>query len=209
MEVDKRKIIVRSTSSNLWWGIYGFCEKAGWEDLKLYYENDERICVVSLNTKAYLRAALEDLRKDPDLKDFTIAVEKYLADDKCHYWYYYDDRDDEDFYEVPFVTPKNEKGIKPRFFEIWHPDESIGLSTIRSAITAFASVHLGINDCVIEFRNIEAFDESLRSYNENEKLFESKSGVKISFDDDMINELSELWQKPREEVLKKLKQSIG
>lgn len=96
------KIIVRPESSNLWWRVYGFCEKTGWEDLNLFYENGERIGCLCLNSKNYLGSGIDNLKSNPDEKDFVEAVEKYLADNKTHYWYYYDDIEEDDFYEVPY-----------------------------------------------------------------------------------------------------------
>lgn len=206
--MNKNKIIVRPESSNLWWGIYGFCEKTGWEDLNLFYENNKRIGGVCLNGKAYLRAGLDNLKNDPEEEEFAKAIGNYLADNKCHYWYYYDTKDDDDFYEVPYLAPKNDKGIKPRFMDIWHPDEVIGLSTIESAIKTWANVHLAIEDCEIEIQGEESFEESLKSFKENEELFGGNSKVEVTFTDELIDELSQHWEKPKEEVLKKLKSSI-
>jgi len=177
IKMRKTKIIVKPQSANLWWGIYGFCKKIGWEDLNLFYENQERIGGVCLNGKGYLRAGLDDLKNDPNGKDIYNAIEKYLDDSKCYYWYYYDDKNDEDFYEVPYSAPKNEKGVKPRYMDIWHPDEGIGISTIETGVKAFAKEYLGIKNSIIEIQNGGSFEESLKSFNENEKLF--RGGSKI------------------------------
>ena len=206
--MEKVKIIVRPESANLWWGIYGFCEKIGWEDLNLYYENEERIGFVCLNTKAYLRAGLDDLRKYPVERDFVNAIEKYLADNKCYYWYFYGDKDDEYFYEVPYSAPKNDKGVKPRSMEIWHPDEGIGISTIESGIKSWAKEHLDIQNCEIKIENDESFEDSLKSFEEKEKLFGGESRIEVRFTDELVDELSRHWKKPKAEVLKKLKNSI-
>lgn len=206
--MKKNRIIVRPESANLWWGIYGFCEKIGWEDLNLFYENEERIGGICLNCKGYLRDGLDDLKNDPEEKEFVEAIEKYLADNKCHYWYYYDDKDDEDFYEVPYLAPRNKKGVKPRFMDIWHPDEGIGLLTIESAIRIWAKEHLEIEECEIEIQNEESFEESLKSFRENEELFGGESKVEIKFDEGLIDELSQYWEMSRDEVLNKLENSI-
>ena len=193
--MNKQKIIVKPESANLWWGIYGFCEKVGWEDLNLFYENEERIGGVCLNTKAYLRNAIPDLKKDPEEVFFLNAIENYLLDDKCHYWYYYDiDREDEAFYEVPYKAPKNEKGIKPRFMDIWHPDEGISLSTIESAVNDFIQKHLDIDEYEIEIQNIVSLEESFESFKENEDLFGGETPVGITFTDELIEELSNEWK---------------
>jgi len=106
------------------------------------------------------------------------------------------------------LAPKNDKGVKPSFIEIWHPDEGIGISTIETGVKAFAKKHLGIEDCDIEIQNEESFEESLKSFKENEGLFGGDSKVEVKFADELIEELSQLWKKPKEEVLKKLENSI-
>ncbi|MBL3659005.1 hypothetical protein [Fulvivirga sediminis] len=206
--MNRNKIIVRPESENLWWGIYGFCEKTGWEDLNLFDENEKRIGGVCLNGKGYLRAGLDDLKNDPEEKEFVLAIEKYLADNKCHYWYYYDEKENEDLYEVPYLASKNNKGVKPRFMDIWHPDEGIGISTIDSAIKILAKEHLGITDCVVEIQNEGSFEDSLKSFKENEELFGGESKVEVKFTDELIEELSQHWKKPKDEVLKQLENSI-
>lgn len=207
--MEKTKIIVRPESGNLWWGIYGICEKVGWEDLNLFYENEERIGGVCLNGKDYLRDGIEQLLEDPEEQDYVEAIEKYLNDNKCYYWYFYDDEHDEDFYEVPYTAPKNEKGIKPRFLDIWHPDERIGLSTIDSGVKAFAKEHLGLEYCEIKIQNVESYEDSLKSFKENEKLlFGTESKARIKFSDELVEDLSRHWGKSKEEVLKKLESAI-
>jgi hypothetical protein len=206
--MEKRKIIVRPQSSTLWWGIYGLCEEVGWEDLSLFYENGEKIGKVCLNTKGYLRAGLEDLREDPEEKEFVKAIESYLTDDKCHYWYYYDDKNDADFYEVTYNAPQNNQGIKPRFTDIWHPDEGIRLSTIKSGVSAFALKHLEIANCQVGIQNGESLEEALKSFEEHKELFNVETPIKISFTDDLIKELAEHWQLSEDVVLKKLNKLV-
>ena len=100
------------------------------------------------------------------ISDFVKAIEEYLADNKCHYWYYYGNRNDDDFYEVTYSAPKDEKGVKPRFMDIWHPDEGIVLSTIESAIKNWAKDHLAIEDCEIEIQSKVSFEEALKLFKE-------------------------------------------
>jgi len=206
--MQNKKIIVKTQSSNLWWGIYGFCEKAGWEDLSLNFENEETIVRVCLNSKSYLRAGIEDLRNDNEDRDFVEAIENFLEDNKCHYWYYYNDREDKDFYEVPYDAPLNSIGVKPCFMDIWHPDEGIGISTIRSAVKSFAKQYLKLDNCEIEIDGIVPIDESLKSFKENEELFGGNSKVEIKFTDELIEDLSQYFKKTKEEILIRLNNSI-
>ncbi|AZA49616.1 hypothetical protein EG346_16150 [Chryseobacterium carnipullorum] len=205
--MNTKKIIVKTESSNVWWGIYGLCDKAGWEDLQLFYESDERICVVCLNTKGYLRNALDDLLHQEDEKDFSEAVQHYLSDEVCHYWFYYDEPDDEDFQEVDYDAPKNEKGIKPRFMDIWHPDEGIDLKTIETAVSSFAKDFLGIENCIVEVVHEESLEESIKSFKIHQESL-GEGNVYIRFSNELVLELSERWKMGKKEVLEKLNSSI-
>ncbi len=200
-------IIVKTESCNLWWGIYGFCDKSGWEDLNLYYESGEKIGRFCLNTKSYLRAGLKDLEKHPEERDFVDAIIKYLNDDTYHYWFYYDNPNDKDFYEVPFSAPTNKEGIKPRYLDIWHPDENIDISTIESGVSNFINRFLGFTDYKIEIERMD-IQEAIAEYKEHIKLFDDSEEVKIKFSNELIDELSILWNKPENEVLQRLNDSI-
>jgi hypothetical protein len=74
--MNKVKLIVKTESANLWWGIYGFCEKIGWEDLKIFNDKGEKIGAFCLNAKQYLREGLDDLRSNPDENNFIQAIDK-------------------------------------------------------------------------------------------------------------------------------------
>jgi len=206
--MSQQKIIVKTESSNLWWGVYGFTEKVGWEDIELFYESGERIGYVCLNAKSYLRHSLDRLKNELDEKDFYEALQCYLTDYKCHYWFYYDKKKDEHFFEVPYEAPRNEEGTKPCLIDIWHPDESIDIETIESAISEFGSKFLKIQDCLVEVIHDVSLEEALVSFKENEERFGGKSAHEIIFSDELVTELSSLWKMSNDDVLKKLKESI-
>jgi len=205
--MEATKIIVKTESSNLWWGIYGLCDKVGWEDLELFYESGERIGAACLNTKSYLRNALNDLLDKEDEKEFSDAVQKYLSDHICHYWFYYDEPGDEDFQEVNYDAPKNEKGVKPRFIDIWHPDEEIDLKTIETGVSLFMKDFLGIENCIVEIIEAEPLEEAVRSFKLHQERF-GGSDVKVEFSDELISELSERLKMEKKDVLEKLNLSI-
>ena len=75
-----QKIVVKPTSSNFWWRIYGFCEKTNSEDFHLFYDNGNPIGKICLNTKSYLKSLLHDLEEDQ--KDLSKVIKMYLSDDK-------------------------------------------------------------------------------------------------------------------------------
>jgi hypothetical protein len=174
--MNKVKLIVKTESANLWWGIHGFCEKAGWEDLSIFHD-DKKIGAFCLNTKQYLRSGVEDLRDDPGNKKFVEAADNYLADQQIHYWFYYYDEHDDNFYEVPYDAPRNDKNEKPRYLDLWHPDESIDISTIQSAVKHFAQKFLKIDEADIEIEPGEDFNQSLQSYREHVSRSELKGKV--------------------------------
>ena len=131
---NQKTIYVKTSSYNLWWGIYGLSGLSSWEDIYIY---DDPTTVVKLGstcicTKNYFRCALEDLEGDPEEKEFVDQINAYLSDDKIHYHYYYDNPADEDFHQLIYNNlPINANGIKPRSFEMWHPKDGIEISVIE------------------------------------------------------------------------------
>ncbi len=197
-----RKLYVKTESYNLWWGIYGICNKTGWEDLDVYDENDNKLVSFCLNTKDYLREAVEELKDDPEEAEFLEALERYLTDNEIYYWYYYKTQNSENFYEVEYSAPINEDGIKPSFTDLWHPDEGIGLSTIKTAVQAFIKKHFSF-DCEVDIICNISLEEAWKAYNEHFK----NRPLEVSFADELVSELSEYWKKPKEDVLQILKSS--
>jgi hypothetical protein len=202
-------LIVKPTSSNLWWGVYGLTEKVGWEDLNIFHDNGEKIGRVCLNSRQCLRSELSALKNNQEDKDHATAIQQHLKGNQIDFWYYYDTKGSEGFHEVPYKAPKNEAGIKPRYLEIWHPHESIGIATIESAVKEFAKAFLEINDCQVQIECIEELEDAIKSFEGNEELFNSDNSINIEFSTELIIELSTLWKKPKEDVLRRLKESIS
>jgi len=196
-----KKIIVQTESYNLWWGVHGLCSKVGWEDLRLFNEDNERLAIFCLNTKRYLRNELLEIKKEQDSEAETLimAVEKYLVDNQCHYWYNYNEKyeEDGDYFEVPDAAPPNDQGVKPIFVDMWHPDEGIDLETIRSAVKQFAKDLLKIEVEEVEIEHSIPFEEALEVFQEHKDDLDSK----IIFYDDAIAEL--------DLIMKRLAKSIS
>lgn len=207
--MSNREVIVKPESSNLWWGIYGFCEKVGWEDLTLSYSTGESIGKVCLNGKSYLRLGLAELLNDENEKEFVEAVRVYLAGNECHFWYYYRLQDDKDSNEISYKAPRNELGLKPHLTDIWHKDEHIGLSTIKSGVSEFMRQHVGNDNYDVVIRNVESWEDSLKSFQEHQETMVKSSNFQYVFTDELVSELSELWSKPKEEVLRKLERTTN
>jgi hypothetical protein len=196
------KIVVRTTSADLWWGIYQITSNTGWEDLYLLDENGKNLAWFCLETKSHLWASLQAEKDDLDSLDFTNAVKSYLKCNKIHYWFTYDDKNSDNFHEVDFDAPKNCDGIKPNYIEIWHPDDSISLKTIIEAVENFAQVFLKLINCEVEIEDIPTLEASIESF--------TTRGIpgKIKFSDELIEQLSQVWNLPREGVLARLEKNL-
>jgi hypothetical protein len=214
MTTPVKKIIVRYSSYNIWWGHYDLCEKQGWEDLVLMNENKEPFAWPCLCTRDYLKGGLEiDLFEDeeedpyePDEVDlmYKADVERYMADNTIHYWYLYKEKDDPSFGEVEHEAPRNDQGFKPSYIEIWHPDDGIDVSTIISAVTDYAKVHLGEADYIVELEDFVPFEEALASFQDRVDL----STVEMNYSDGLIEQLSELWNLSKEQALARIKKIV-
>ena len=110
-------------------------------------------------------------------------------------------------YEVPYHAPRNSKGVKPCFIDIWHPDEGIGISTIKSAVKEFVKRFIGIDNCQVEIGNVVDFEEAIKTFKENESLFKGDKPIEIKISPALIEELSTLWGKSKKEVIEKLKKA--
>jgi len=207
-KTELMKIITKNTSLNFWWGYYGLTEKIAWEDIRLFYETGEEIDMVCLNTKQYFRENIKELKEEEDCLELITAIENHLNDDKQNYWYYYDEKEDSDFKEVPYDAPINEKGIKPRSIEIWHTDEVLKLSTIKSAIEEFARQFLKIDKCQVLVEDIVSYEEAVESYMENKELFGNNEPMEIKFSAELISKLSKLWNTLEDNVMRRLNKGI-
>ncbi|RAK62079.1 hypothetical protein [Hymenobacter edaphi] len=205
--MNSTRILVRTTTANFWWGAYGLTNQADWEDLELCYEGGERIGRVCLNGKEYLRDALPELQADPAEKAYAAALQTYLADTGCHYWFYYDEPGSPYFYEAPYEAPRNANGVKPRFTDIWHPDERVGLATVQDAVREFARAFLGLAACEVIITEPEPLEKAVATFKGHQLLFNGDKPVKIHFADNVISELAEVWGITPEATLQKLQAS--
>lgn len=72
----------------------------------------------------------------------------------------------------------------------------------------FANTFLGLINVDIQIDVGETFEESLMSYKEHLKNFGPGGQVEINFTDDLVKELSVLWDKSKEETLDRLQGAV-
>ncbi len=212
--MKNNKIIVQADSFSFWWRICDLYEKSTYEDLRLFYGNNEKIGKVRVYGKGYFWGKNKHSKDCPEQKEYAAAIKKFIADDKCHFWYYYPQKADETFLDTIYMAPKNDKDMKPWRAEIWHPDQGIGLSTIISSVKAWAKEHLQIEDCEIEFQHDMPLEKSLELFKQ-EKESEILPMILLDyviaepkFTDELITGLSKYWNEPKEDILKKLEEAI-
>ena len=202
-----RKIIVKAPySCSLGWGIFGFESLSYWEDLYLYDENDVFIGGLCLNAKKCVKYDLDVTNKTKmEHKDFDFinAAEAFLKDNKTYYRYFYDEIGSHDFYEVEFDAPKNEKGVKPRFIDIWHQDDGIEISTIENATKEYLEKFMGWENCVVEVEFTDTLESAFEEFIKYKKVDE------IEFSDEVISKLATLWNIEKSDFQRCLLEKYG
>lgn len=198
------KLIIKTTSERIWWGIHGLVGKNGWEDIDVYDENGKLIDRLHLYAKDYLRAGLRFLKDDAVQLDYAISVRKYLVDNQYYFWYYYDDKADEDKFEVAYFAPKNKEGVKPKSIEIWTPEETIDAATLINCVNEFATRFLQVENYSVEIKSEKSLEESVKSFLKNQKEIQNE---KVSLKAEQILELSRIWKVSEESVWNRLKGS--
>lgn len=171
MEIPN-EIIVKTESYNLWWGIYGLCEKTGWEDIVLFDDKGFRIGGLCLHTKNYLREALKDFDTIYDNNKLKKDIKNHLAGNTLSYrYFYFDSVEDEDFFEVPYDAPRNDNGIKPNYIEIWHTDEGIDLNTIEDTVKKFAEKFLNTHECKITIECNVTLEKAIETFKNEQEIW--------------------------------------
>lgn len=202
-------IYVRTKSLDLWWGIYGLTTLTGWEDIFIYdsdAEDAKRIGFTCICTKNYLRSGLEDLEQDPEEKEFVEQILKYLEGNTIKYHYCFDNPTDDDFYELPYTNlPLNYLGVKPRYIEMWHPNEGINEEVIEECVKEFCSKFLDLEVRNVKMLEPVSFSEAVMSYSDQVKLV--NGNVELVFTEDLMQKMMIKFSKERNEILELLKKS--
>jgi hypothetical protein len=192
-------------------GIYGLSPLTGWEDILLFDHAEasgEELGYTCICTKAYLGNGMEDLEDDPDEAEFVEQIKEYLNDNTIHYHYCFDNPSSNDFFELPYNNlPLNELGVKPRYVEMWHPNEGIDLQVIDECVREFCLRFLDTK--VIHVHHIDpvSIDKAVQTYDEHRRRFSGK--VEFEFTDDLIQDMMRQLGKTEEEVKRILKASIN
>jgi hypothetical protein len=206
----KQEIYVDVRHSNFWWGIYNLTPATDWEDLIFFEKQADdlvRIGAVCVCSRRYLQDALADLKDDPEEKGFVQDLEQFLQEQRLTYHYWYSNPDEENFSEVPFDAPCNEKGVKPCYIEMWYPGEGIDLEAVKACTMAFCRSFLHKERELIVFKEIPSFEETVQSYRKQMAL-QSNGTVQLAFSDDLVASLAQRWKKSTAEVLKILFRSL-
>lgn len=201
-------LYIKTNSYDLWWGIHGISRLTGWEDVSFYDSNEtnsNRIGYTCICTKAYMGSGFEDLEEDPDERDFVEHIKDYLQDNRIHFHYCFDNPADEDFYELPYNNlPLNELGVKPRYVEMWHPNEGIDKQVIEDCVKEFCCKFLNTRINKIHYINPISFDEAITSY----KKYQQQIGATIEISETLIQDMTKKLSKSKEEIIKIINNSI-
>ncbi|WP_435921476.1 hypothetical protein [Paenibacillus sp. DYY-L-2] len=204
---NPKDVYVSTNSYNLWWGIYGLCPLTGWEDIFIYDDpyGVNKLGSTCICTKDYLSHVLEDLADDPEEREFQDHIIEYLNGDKIHYHFFYDNPSDEDFYQLPYSNlPLNEYGVKPRSFEMWHPNNGIDIAVIEECVKVFCDIFLNLAVNRVQLLEQIDVEGAIVSYKEHLSNFNGE----IVFSDNLINDMMNKLSKSKDEVMKLLKISI-
>lgn len=105
--------------SLFWYGVYGFCEKSGNDEVVIYSDLERN------NQLAYFEITAKDVLEHlVTVEDIDITVREEIkqfldSSDDVYYSYIYP-RDEEDFlYQVKHQAPLNDKGQKPIYIDVW------------------------------------------------------------------------------------------
>ena len=205
------EIFVKTNSYDLWWGIYGLAPLTDWEDIFLFNTAEaatERMGYTCICTRTYLRNSVEELVNDPDEKDFVEHIREYLQDSTIHYHYCFDNLSSDEFFELPYPNlPLNEFGVRPRYIEMWHPNEGIDLQVVEECVREFCLRYLDLQVNQIHFINPVGIDEAVREYTEHIRRFNGP--IEVEFTGDLIHNMMTKLSKTKEEVIKILNSSTS
>lgn len=207
--MKKMNIYVEVTHFDFWWGILGFCNNTSWEDVILYQKwgkGYRKLAWTCICTKPYFESALEDLKNEPDEKEFVEEITEFLNSDQIRYNYYYDKLNDTDFYEVPYEALRNENNIKPRSIETWYPSNGVDKSVINNCARAFCEKFLDIEVVSVEFKEVISLEDAMNSYIDHMKIWEQNP--KVVFSDSLIQQVESEMNIPKEKILEILNRSI-
>lgn len=195
---------------DFWWGIYGFMRATSWEDLIFYEKKADdfvRIGAVCACSRRFLANGLADLEGDPREEDFVKEIKQFLQNGALAYRYWYDEPDAEDFHEVSFEAERNEKGVKPRYIEMWYPGDGIDMHAVEACTVAFCAKFLNKQISTVHLKDAPPFEQTADEYRKHMAIF-SDGPVQVVFTDELVEELEKQWKIPKEEVLKILLRGI-
>ncbi len=198
-----KKLIVSPTSMNFYWGNFGFNYLPVWDDVHIYDQDKRKIYFTCIMAKW----AFEDMDREYDTeyaKNFIVAVDRYMADDQIHYWYYYDEPTEKVIDQVWFEAPRNEHGLKPRSLEIWIADDVLSVNATHQAIVDFADKHWALPDIQIDFEGLNDLEEMWESYKDMMKREGDEIPSSFSYSPVQISNFASWWQVGPEKAWERL-----
>lgn len=207
--MKKLDIYIQVTHLNFWWGYYGFCNNTSWEDMIIYRKwgkGYRKLAWSCICTKPYFERGLDDLKDDPDEKEFVAEIIDFLECGEIRYHYYYDKPNDADLYEVPYEAKRDDNNIKPSPIETWYPCNGVDKDVLSICARAFCKQFLGIEVESVELNEVVSFEDALNSYIEHIKIWEQNPKIVLS--DSVIEQVESKLKISKERVLEILNRSI-
>lgn len=207
--MKKMNIYVDVRHLNFWWGIYGFCNNTSWEDMVIYRKwgrGYRKLAWTCICTKTYFENGLDDLKNDPDEKEFVEKIIEFLDSGQIRYHFYYDKPNDTDFYEVPYEAQRNENNFKPCSIETWYPSNGVDKEVLNNCARNFCEKFLGLEVDSVDFKEVVSFEKARNSYLEDMKVWEHNP--EIMFSDSLIEQLASKLDIPEDKAIKILNRSI-
>lgn len=207
--MERKNIYIDVSHSNYWWGVYSLEKLTDWEDVIIYEKRGrgfKKLAWTCVCSKTYLISGLNELRQDPEEAGFVSKVDKFLENNKIFYNCYYDKREFENFYEVPFEAEKNELGIKPRSIETWYPSEGIDKDVLDNVVRDFCKEFLNIEVDSVFYKDEVSMEEARETYLEEMITLQMCKGIKFS--ESLIEQIENELKIPKETVIKLINRSV-
>jgi hypothetical protein len=114
-----KKVYVDVRHSLFWYGVYGFCEKSGHDEVVIYsdLERNNKLAYFEITAKKSLEYLITEEDESITIRE---EIKQFLDSSDEVYYYYIYPRDEEDLLDqVKHQAPLNDKGQKPVYIDAW------------------------------------------------------------------------------------------